>query len=226
MDSQCFAGCDASWRGGRADEGVPGRQRLEKGWAQRRNGRSHPFIREGCLCPAIVAGMVNSPPSHDVLTYAATLRRETWEEIGRADAKATTLLGASGIFVGALTAGAIAGDWTPATLNPEVAWMFWFGLGCLATAIGMLAFSITPRLRLASPPSAPTWWGEFAQLPDAQALQVVLRSSSNDLEAISVALLALAQIATTKHRLLLVALIALAAAATLCFTSILVDATL
>jgi len=42
---------------------------------------------------------------------ASVLHSETREELARADAKATTLLSVTGLIIGALLAGAIAGDW-------------------------------------------------------------------------------------------------------------------
>lgn len=77
---------------------------------------------------------------------ATDLLRETREEIGRADAKASTLLGAVVIVLGVFAAGALAGTWSPLTLTPASATAWWTGVILAGVGVGFLCACIYPNV--------------------------------------------------------------------------------
>lgn len=69
------------------------------------------------------------------------------EELVRADSKASLLLSAAGVGVGALMAALLAQDWDPHELRNGIEWLWW--VGAVAVLVGLIAlgYSVIPRTR-------------------------------------------------------------------------------
>lgn len=77
-----------------------------------------------------------------------TLLRETREELGKADAKASILLAASGIAVAALLASGNDADWYPENLYSLWARrLAWAALAVTLLGVGFVGSAVRPRLR-------------------------------------------------------------------------------
>ena len=81
--------------------------------------------------------------------FAEVLLDEGREELARADGKASILLSASGVILGALLAGVLAGTWSPTKLgdHPATEWSFWAGVAFAAVGVVLLAWAVLPRTR-------------------------------------------------------------------------------
>lgn len=95
---------------------------------------------------------------------ARELHRETREELLRADGKATTLLSVSAVVIGAIVAGAIAGDWTPAdlSLGPEIA--FWFALLGIVSGAAEFLRAVMPRTKHDAGRESARYFGHVVQM--------------------------------------------------------------
>lgn len=78
---------------------------------------------------------------------AERLLQDMRGEITRADNKASVLLGAFGMTVGALTGVLTARAWSPADLVAPAQAVWWAGVLCLAVALGALLMAVLPRYR-------------------------------------------------------------------------------
>jgi MFS family permease len=111
---------------------------------------------------------------------ARELLRETREELARADGKATTLLGVVGLLLGALLAGIIAGDWSPADLSCRSEVSFWIGAAVAVAAEGLLCAAVMPQLRHDKHRDHLTHFGHVVQFPDEGAFLNALPKADND----------------------------------------------
>lgn len=96
-----------------------------------------------------------SPPSpvltEDGHVLTDKLLRETREELARADGKAQILFAVSGVVIGVVLGGLLAGDWRPADLSCLGEAVWWLGVVAAAVGPGALAAGIWPRLVPAAP---------------------------------------------------------------------------
>jgi hypothetical protein len=155
--------------------------------------------------------------------YAAALLRETREELDRADKKASLLLAAAGVAIGALITGLLAGDWSPFELHNLVEWIWWLGVGCAAAAIAALASAVYPRIaRLGPPPSVVAYFGDVVTIKSHDALKEALRDSSSlNLDRLTDQVGQVSAIVRTKYVLIRSGLQLLGAATVLCAGSVL-----
>lgn len=82
---------------------------------------------------------------NDTHIYAAHLLAETRIELGRADNKAATLLGAAGVVVGVVLAALLAGQWRPTHLPMAAQAVWWVAVAAGAAGVGLLAAAVAPR---------------------------------------------------------------------------------
>lgn len=80
------------------------------------------------------------------VALASDLLRETREEVGRADGKASTLLGAVVIVLGLFVAAILAGSWTPLRLPVVAALLWWIGAGFAGLGVVLLCTCIYPNV--------------------------------------------------------------------------------
>jgi hypothetical protein len=149
-------------------------------------------------------GMPGRSPDATLL-YSISLLSNAKEEIDRADAKASILLAASGVVVGALLAGLIAGSWTPLELQASVQWAWWLGLVESAAAIWCLALAVYPRERKGGPeiPGTVTYYRDVLAYPTTVQLVAALhRSAEANIDRISDQLRNVSSIVSRKYRLI------------------------
>ncbi|WP_460366172.1 Pycsar system effector family protein [Actinocorallia lasiicapitis] len=81
--------------------------------------------------------------------FAEVLLREGREELNRADSKASSLLGYSGVAFSVLASSALQGKWNPSNLNnhPATEWIFWAGLIFAAIGLFNIAWVLLPRTK-------------------------------------------------------------------------------
>jgi Pycsar effector protein len=92
-----------------------------------------------------VATVVRSDPEEVARIYASTLLSEARDELTRADQKASILLAAAGVAVGAVVAGMMASGWTPGVLGPPW-WLTWSAGAALSLlGIASLLLAVYPR---------------------------------------------------------------------------------
>ncbi|WP_128817862.1 Pycsar system effector family protein [Streptomyces sp. S063] len=78
------------------------------------------------------------------------------EEVNRADAKASLLLAASGIGLGAVLSAILGGDWVPFQLNNRFEWIWWIGTALSLFGVIGLGFAVFPRTRRSVEPQTPS----------------------------------------------------------------------
>lgn len=78
--------------------------------------------------------------------FLKDLLEETRQEVGYADAKASILLGGTGVAGGAVIAGMIAGDVQLARLDNAIEWMAWLSGLFALVAVVLLGLAVYPRL--------------------------------------------------------------------------------
>lgn len=101
--------------------------------------------------------------------YLEMLLAATREELVRADTKASILLAASGVVLGALFAALLAGDWSPSVLDNRVEWIWWLAVLMAASGVIALAMAVYPKTisRKQRPISTLTYFGDVGSLTTA-----------------------------------------------------------
>lgn len=102
----------------------------------------------------------------DQLQVAQALLAETREDIAKADQKATMVLAALGIGVGAVLGGVLAGDWKPHDLSQhgEPAW--WIGVLLIAASILAAGIAVWPRFDKVGRTRGIYYWANVAAYAD------------------------------------------------------------
>jgi hypothetical protein len=154
---------------------------------------------------------------------ASVLHSETREELARADAKATTLLSVTGLIIGALLAGAIAGDWTPQKLDNTVEWAFWPGLLLIAAAEGALFLAVVPRIKHDKDKKKLRYFGHVVQFRDLDDLREALETADSEHDRLLDQVFVLAGIAETKFRFVWVGMVGLTTGSALCAAAVLLN---
>lgn len=157
---------------------------------------------------------------HEVQAQAAlvqSLLNEAREELGRADNKASILLAASGLIVGALIAAVLAGSWSPAQLSAVTAWIWWIACVFLAAGIACLGTAIYPRTsRPLKLPDFVAYFGDVVALKCRADLERAISrtahtSGSRNLDQLEL----ISAIVSKKYRYLRLALLSFALGAVL-----------
>lgn len=160
--------------------------------------------------------------------YAAAVLDNAREELDRADKKASILLAGTGVAIGALLSGLLAGSWAPSMLDNKVEWMWWLGVACAAAAVGALGCAVFPRIsRPKERRQLIAYFGDVVAFPDHDDLRNALVASAvADLDRLTDQLSAVSSIVQLKYRLIQAALWLLLAAALLAIASVLINAAL
>jgi hypothetical protein len=147
----------------------------------------------------------DQPVNDATLLYATSLLSNAREEIGRADAKASILLAASGVVTGALLAGLIAGTWTPLRMHVAAQWLWWLGTGEAAVGIWCLAWAVYPRnpRRDSGHPWAVGYYGDVVGFhTTAQLVTALHLSAETNTERVADQLRHVSRIVSRKYRLI------------------------
>lgn len=168
--------------------------------------------------------LVEAHPTEEALEYAKELLAKSREELVRADTKASLLLAASGIAIGALLNGLLGGKWSPSDLDNKIEWLWWLGVVAAAVAVCSLASAIYPRTRRAgAKPALVAYYGDVVLLPRSE-LEDAMRVTPSRINAALVdQVYQVALIVDRKYRLIRTALWSFAFAASLCAGSVLID---
>ncbi len=163
--------------------------------------------------------------SDPVVVHAEAVLASAREELVRADGKASLLLAAAGVAVGALMGGLIARDWTPFVLNNWVEWAWWLGVCATIIAVVALAWAVYPRTRPSDPrPDVISFYGDVVTTP-AEALETRLEQTiALPREAALDQLRQVSLIVQRKYLAIQVALWAFAGGASLCAGAVVVHA--
>lgn len=124
----------------------------------------------------------DAKPDH-ALSRARSLHKDAREELGRADTKATTLLSVAGLFLGALSVGAIAGNWTPAALKIPAEPAFWLALALAAWGEVRLLRAVLPRVDHDKAYTEARYFGHVVQMRDREQLRACLEKAATGASA-------------------------------------------
>ena len=123
----------------------------------------------------------DAKPDH-ALSRARSLHKDAREELGRADTKATTLLSVAGLFLGALSVGAIAGNWTPAALKIPAEPAFWLALALAAWGEVRLLRAVLPRVDHDKAYTEARYFGHVVQMRDREQLRACLEKADTEFD--------------------------------------------
>jgi len=143
------------------------------------------------------------------------LLRETREELVRADGKAQILFAVSGVVIGVVLSGTLAGDWSPVDLSSLARVFWWIGVGSAAVGLAALVVGIWPRL-IPAAAGRVTYFEDVRGYESGGALIPHLNAEATRRDRDAEQLWRLSKIAHRKYLAVQVAVGALAAAATLC----------
>jgi Pycsar effector protein len=131
------------------------------------------------------------------------------EELNRVDTKASILLAAVGVALGAVVGGLATRGWSPFRLPLVLALVWWVGVAAAGAGITCLLAAVYPRHRQLVTPSAGGPHGYVGYYADiatyrsaAEVTRAIIRSSRRDLDLISEQLLQVSRIVHRKYRLL------------------------
>lgn len=96
---------------------------------------------------------------------------EARNEVGAADHKASMVLAVLGIGFGAVLAGLIARDWSPAELNPAGTVLWWTGALAAVSSVVAASSAVWPRFTLPPRSEVVFYWGHvatFRTLPELE----------------------------------------------------------
>jgi MFS family permease len=178
-----------------------------------------------------VKDQVSSVPNDDQFNVISSLpqlrvgalHRETREELAKADAKATTLTSIVGLILGALLAGAIAGDFSPQQFSNRVEWLFWTGVGLALAAEIALCSAIFPRIESMESREALLYFGHVAQFETRERFRSALLNADTEFERLTDQVYVLSKTVVRKYGLIRLGLFLLAAGVLFCMTSPLLD---
>jgi len=122
------------------------------------------------------AGRGSTAAADPVIGYLASLLTDARDELNRADSKASLLLAAIGVIIGALIAGLAGSKWTPMTLDTGAQAVWWAGVSAAAAGVFWIAASVYPRIHQPKTPrhGLPTFYGDVAAYQDVDAFRVAI----------------------------------------------------
>jgi hypothetical protein len=109
----------------------------------------------------------------------ATQLAEAREELARADGKASILLAATGVGVGAVLGGAVSADWTPVQLGDPWAVIWVGGFSLILGGIGCLVTAVYPRWKRGADDEAELYFfGHAAKMKSAAEIEAAIRRTA------------------------------------------------
>ncbi|WP_417234750.1 Pycsar system effector family protein [Arthrobacter sp.] len=117
----------------------------------------------------------------EVAERSRAILLETREELERADNKASILLAATGVVLGALVAATLAGDWSPPASPEGVRWLYWAGIWLVCAAIFLLGSAVYPRIQAKGwRPNAISYYGDVVAAGAKNKVEELLRAPSDN----------------------------------------------
>lgn len=152
--------------------------------------------------------------SGDGRELTAKLLAETREELVRADGKAQILLAATGVVIGVVAGGIVAGDWKPGDLACGAELLWWIGAGSAAVGVLALVYAIWPRVGTGASDRA-RYFADVRVHGDCDSLIPVLEKEAQRENRDAEQLFSIASIVGKKYAAVKMAIIALALAVVL-----------
>ncbi len=110
----------------------------------------------------------------EAIEVELSILAEARNEVGAADHKASMVLAVLGIGFGALLAGLIARDWSPAELDVAGRTVWYVGALLAAGSVGAAALAVWPRFTVPPPSPQVYYWGHVAAFDSREALDASL----------------------------------------------------
>lgn len=144
--------------------------------------------------------------------YARRILSEVRAEASRADTKASILLGATAVAVGAVLGGLFAGQWRPHYLGSGQ-WLWWCGAVLTCVAIVLFFAAVYPRGGGDRIATLVSYYGDVLRQKTSFGLVAALeRSSRAELEALADQISVMSRLVQAKYRLIQVGVWTLAGA--------------
>ncbi len=132
---------------------------------------------------------------------------EAREELDRADQKASILLAAVGVTVGAILAGLIPARWSPHTLGWPLEAVWWVGLAFVVGGVASLILAIFPRLGVSSKPEAMFSYGDACRMETPAAVrECLIKTAEHELDRTVDQVFVVSRIVRRKYLLIRVAM--------------------
>ncbi|TXC94543.1 Pycsar system effector family protein [Streptomyces sp. ISID311] len=124
-------------------------------------------------------------------------------EIGRADSKASVLVGVLGLSAGLLGGVLAARHWRPSALPAAASLAWWLGIAALVVSLAALLLAVLPRYRTShwQPGQPVTYFGDIQRAVEHDELARALADTERDpVAALIDALTENSRIVSSKHR--------------------------
>lgn len=128
---------------------------------------------------------------------------EARDDVLKADAKASMVLAALGIGVGAVLGGILAGEWAPGDLSHDSEVFWWIASALVALAIGAAGLAVWPRYNASDGSAGIYYWAHIASFDSLSALSAALDADdSSDGDRTRNQMYSLSRIVRKKYRLI------------------------
>jgi hypothetical protein len=172
-----------------------------------------------------------APPAADtsgdaIRNYLAALHANTREELSRADSKASLLLAAIGVVIGALIGGITSSHWSPMSMGTGAQALWWAGVAAATVSMVLISASVYPRINRRGTPRAglPTFYGDVAAYPDIDAFRRDISNAPDVTERLIYQTYVLARTVRAKYVLLRRGLLSFLVAILACTLAVVINA--
>ncbi|MGW7366445.1 Pycsar system effector family protein [Streptomyces sp. NPDC054841] len=167
----------------------------------------------------------SQPDNAGIQAYADRLLANARDEVKQADAKASLLLAASGVALGAVLSVALSEGKSFVSMANSVEWLWWTGLAAATAGVGLLGYAVFPRSsRTADAPDhLVAYFGDVAEHPRATLEARIARTLQTSTASSLDQLYEVARIAASKYALIRRALCLFATAGVLCAAGLLLN---
>jgi Family of unknown function (DUF5706) len=174
-----------------------------------------------------VSEILAVPPSDNdqaAAALASDLLRETREEVGRADGKASTMLSAVVIVLGLFVAATLSGTWSPLKLELVAAAVWWVGTGLAAAGVILLSVCLYPNVANKATKEMLGYFGHVNQYSSREELIEALRQHGDrPLTRLSDQLFVISRIVRRKYRYMRLAMWSLGGAVSMLSIALLIN---
>ena len=152
------------------------------------------------------------------MSYLADLLNSTRDELNRADSKASLLLAAVGVTIGALISGITGSKWTPTAMNVGEQVLWWTGIAAASVGVLLIAACVFPRIqqRDTPHPGLPAYYGDVAAYPDIESFREAVMNEPDPRERLMNQAYVVSRIVQHKYVLLRRGLLCLLVAVVAC----------